>query len=143
VHTILTLIFIASLNPIIQQIERSFLQNEAKFLYKLFSSKTSISIFLPEPISFSDSLSNEQAYYFFIKTFSSYSTLEFFLETKPFVTQEKEPLILKARWSFMNKKNSNQYVFNLFLLLLKEKKDGKNNSEEGAWKIIEMRAEKI
>ncbi len=65
------------------------------------------------------------------------------METKPFVTQEKEPLILKARWSFMNKKNSNQYVFNLFLLLLKEKKDGKNNSEEGAWKIIEMRAEKI
>jgi len=121
-----------------QNIEKAFLQNNPKILYPQFSSKSHINISLPEPISFSDQLSNQQAYFLFKKIFNSFSTFEFYSE-KQSLSSEEEAFILKARWSFKNKKNNNQYVFHIFFYLLKEHDQKHGN----LWKITEIKAEKI
>lgn len=147
--TILTV----SLPSVTQNIEKSFLQNKAKGLYELFSERSFINISLPEPISFSDQLSNQQAYFFFQRLFSSYSTFEFYPESQSFPPEAKNKYIFKARWSFKNKKNNNQYVFYLSFYLKREitsasyslpldllKADRQNAKD---WKIVEIKAEKI
>jgi hypothetical protein len=133
-----------------QNIEKAFLQNNPKILYSLFSAKNSINISLPEPISFSDQLSNQQAYFLFRKIFSAFTTFEFYSEKEPPSELENQYFIHKARWSFRDNKNNNQYVIYLFFYLIKEKSDGslsrpglKNKNSKNSWKIIEIRAEKI
>lgn len=87
---------------------------------------------------FSDQLSNQQAYFLFKKIFNSFSTFEFYSERQS-LSSEQETYIFKARWSFKNKKNNNQYVFHIFFFLLKE-----NDQKHGnLWKITEIKAEKI
>jgi hypothetical protein len=146
------LIFLSSvLPPTTEAIEVSFLQNNPRMLYKIFSSQSSITISLPEPISFSDQLSHQQAYFLFRKIFSSYLTFEFYSESELPLTVEETYYIFKARWSFKNKKNNNQYVFHIFIYLIKEPDPSglkllSNRSRDrihGDWKIIEIKAEKI
>lgn len=120
-------------------------------LYELFSSRSSIHISLPEPISFSDQLSNQQAYFLFRKIFSSYLTFEFYSESELPSTVEENYYIFRARWSFKNKKNNNQYVFRIYFYLIEEFVPTKQNihsrpSDENLrndWTIIEIKAEKI
>lgn len=134
------IILLALLFPVIstttQNIEKSFLQNNPKILYSLFSSKSSVNISLPEPISFSDQVTNQQAYFFFRKIFTSYTTFEFFAEEEPPTLPEEPNFIFKAKWSFTDKKNNKRHVFRIFFFLIDE--DQKNT-----WKIIEIKAEKI
>ena len=139
-------ILLLSLFPILlpsttQNIERAFLQNDARMLHSLFPPQSHINISLPEPISFSDQVSNQQAYFLFQKIFSSYTTFEFYSENQPTSIEEKSAII-KTRWSFRDKKNRNQYVFNIFFYLIKlpSKAEGKTGE---AWKITEIRAAKI
>jgi len=80
---ILLALFFPVISTTTQNIEKSFLQNNPKILYSLFSSKSSVNISLPEPISFSDQVTNQQAYFFFRKIFTSYTTFEFFAEEEP------------------------------------------------------------
>lgn len=146
------LIFLSSaLPPTTEAIEMSFLQNNPRMLYEIFSSQSSITISLPEPISFSDQLSHQQAYFLFRKIFSSYLTFEFYSESELPSTVEETYYIFKARWSFKNKKNNNQYVFHIFIYLIKEldplglKLLSNRNHDHlhNDWKIIEIKAEKI
>lgn len=147
--TILT----ASLPSVTQNIEKSFLQNKAKALYELFSERSFLNISLPEPISFSDQLSNQQAYFFFQRLFSSYLTFEFYSESQTFPPEAKNKYIFKARWSFKNKKNNNQYVFHIFFYLRREKASPSHyllpsllnldHQTAKEWKIVEIKAEKI
>lgn len=134
-----------------QDIEKSFLQNNAHMLYPQFSSRSFINISLPEPISFSDQLSHQQAYFLFREIFRSYLTFEFYSESDP--APDGNHFIFKARWSFKNKKNNNQYVFRIFFYLTPEKasprpsfspfplKVSKNSKKK--WEITEIKAEKI
>ncbi len=133
-----------------QNIEKAFLQNNPKILYSLFSAKSSINISLPEPISFSDQLSNQQAYFLFKKIFSSYTTFEFYSEKELPSDLENQNFIFKARWSFRDNKNNNQYVIYVFFYLIKEKNSDpsfrqslKNENPKNSWKIIEIKAGKI
>ena len=146
------LIFLSSaLPPTTEAIEMSFLQNNPRMLYEIFSSQSSITISLPEPISFSDQLSHQQAYFLFRKIFSSYLTFEFYSESELPSSVEESYYIFKARWSFKNKKNNNQYVFHIFIYLIKEPGPSglkllSNRSRDHLhddWKIIEIKAEKI
>lgn len=134
-----------------KNIEKSFFQNDPRLLIPLLSSRNHVNISLPEPISFSDRLSREQTYFFFRKIFSVYSTFEFYLESGS-PPLERDSYIFKARWSFKNKKNNNQYVFHIFFLLKNEarpkagpaaKPAVKGKKYQPAWRIIEIRAEKI
>ncbi|MBS3818826.1 hypothetical protein KGY73_04915 [bacterium] len=120
-----------------QNIEKAFLQNNPRMLYSQFSSEKPINISFPQPLYFSDQISDQQAYFFFKNIFSTYSTFEFYSERK-ITFSGKRGYILKARWSFKNKKNNNQYVFHLFFYLSQS-----SNSSNNLWKITEIRAVKI
>jgi len=136
-----------------KNIENSFLQNNPKMLYSLFSSTNYLTISFPEPIVFSDQLSNQQAHFLFQKIFSSYATFEFYSESDLTIHIKKESFIFKARWSFRNKKNNNQYVFHIFFYLINERFQKtraspslprkKPESFKDIWKITEIRAEKF
>ena len=149
--SIVLLTVVVSLLPATtQDIEKAFLQDNPKILYSLFSAQSSINISLPEPISFSDQLSNQQAYFLFQKIFSAFTTLEFYSEKEVPSEVENQDFIFKARWSFRDNKNNDQYVIRLFFYMIKEKNDvsklglrPKNENLKDSWKIIEIKAEKI
>ncbi len=136
-----------------QNIEKAFLQNNPKILYSHLSSSSSVNISLPEPISFSDQLSNQQAYFLFKKIFSSYTTFEFFSESEIPSASDEINFIFKARWSFRDNKNDDQHVLHIFFFLVNEKElrdqasrsspNQKKEELKSIWKIIEIRAEKI
>jgi hypothetical protein len=143
VNLVLSLIAILPLftSTTTQNIEKAFLQNNSKMLLALLPPKSHINISLPSPISFADQVSNQQAYFLFKKIFSSYSTFEFYSERQNSASQ-LESTILKARWSFRDKKNNNQYVFNIFFYLNKiEVQDSEQKKD--MWRITEIKAEKI
>lgn len=124
-----------------QNIERAFLQNNPKLLYQLFSAQNPINVSLPEPIYFSDQLSNQQAYFVFKNIFSAYSTFEFYSERQP-QSFEDNNYIYQARWSFRDKKNNDQYLFYIFFYLITET-SRENKSSKPGWRITEIKAKKI
>jgi len=139
-------ILLVSLFPIVLpsttlNIERAFLQNDARMLRSLFPPQSHINISLPEPISFSDQVSSQQAYFLFQKIFSSYTTFEFYSENQP-TSIEGDSAIIKTRWSIRDKKNQNQYVFNVFFYLIKQPSNVKGETSDD-WKITEIRAATI
>jgi len=149
-NVVLLSILVSLLPTTTQNIEKAFLQNNPKILYSLFSAKSSINISLPEPISFSDQLSNQQAYFLFRKIFSAYTTFEFYSEKELPSDLENQNFIFKARWSFRDNKNNNQYVIHVFFYLIKEINSGpsfrqslKNENSKITWKITEIKAGKI
>jgi len=119
-------------------IERAFLQNNAQLLIPLLPEEGRINFSFPEPISFSDQLSNHQTYLLLEKIFTNYITLEFYTERDASLESE-DSYIFKARWSFQDKKN-NQYPMNIYfqLVLMKDASE-----QERVWKIMEIRAETI
>ncbi len=140
---ILTLIFsllTPQSNTVFKKIERAFLQNNASQLYLLFPSGNHINLSFPEPISFSDQLTDQQAYFLFQKIFSNYPTFEFYSLSEERELQN-DNTIFKSRWSFKDKNNNNQYVYHVFFLLKKSEKTGKKKPEK--WKIIEIKAARI
>lgn len=134
-------LFTFSLSTTTQNIERAFLQNNSKLLYQLLSAQNPINVSLPEPIYFSDQLSNEQAYFVFKNIFSAYATFEFYSESQP-PSSESNSYIYQARWSFRDKKNSDQYLFYVFFYLTEET-SGDSRSPDILWKITEIKAKKI
>ncbi len=121
-------------------LERAFLQNNASTLARLFNPAAAIQVSLPEPISFSDILTAKQAQVFFERLFAAYPTLEFFIETNfPFVPP-RERWLIRARWSFSDKRQLRQHVVRIHFLV---KLVNANQRGKAGWKIIEMRAEKI
>ena len=147
---VLLSVLVSLLPTTTQNIEKAFLQNNPKILFSLFSAKSSVNISLPEPISFSDQLSNQQAYFLFKKIFSAYTTFEFYSEKELPSDLENQNFIFKARWSFRDNKNNNQYVIHIFFYLIKEKNSDpsfrqslKNENSKITWKIIEIKAAKI
>lgn len=126
--------------PVSNNIQRAFLQNNPHSLYSLFPDGYHVNFSFPEPISFSDQLTDQQAYFLFQKIFSDYLTFEFYSLSEAGELQNKN-YIYKARWSFKDKNNNNQYVFHLFFLLKESEKGTKN--KPGKWNIIEIKAERI
>jgi hypothetical protein len=143
VKIILSLIVVLSLliSPTTQKIERAFLENNPTLFYETLSAESHINISLPEPITFSDQLSNHQAYFLFKNIFSTYSTFEFYPE-KQSAGPDSNSYIFKARWSFRDKKTNKQHVYYIYFHLLQNEKL-QENSSSGIWKITEIRAEKI
>ncbi len=135
-----------------QGIEKAFLQNSSAQLQTHLSLRIKLSISLPEPISFSDQISSEQAFFFFQDLFSRYATLEFFPEPEVFQPPGTSLLIFKARWSFRDNRNNDQSVFEIFFLLQHEKPPAearvlrertRGGGPPALWKITEIKAEKI
>jgi len=128
-----------AITPATQDIERAFLQNNPKLLSNLFSTQYPLNVSLPDPIFFSDQITHHQAYFLFKKIFAFYSTFEFYSEQQT-LTPEKASYIFKARWSFRDKKNNDQYPFYIFFFLnMEASKDG----AKSIWRISEIKAKKI
>ena len=133
-------------SPNTKPIEQAFLQNNPDLLAELFPKGGAVSISLPDPISFADLVSSEQASFLFRQIFSVYKTTEFFIDPEMSYLPEKPGRIVKTRrWSFRNTRNGLQYPFRIFFYIVPEDdlkgpdRLGKNSS----WKILEIRAEKI
>ena len=86
-----------------RSIEKAFFQDDPRLLYTLLSSQGHIHISLPDPISFSDQMSPEQAYFFFRQVYATYSTFEFYADSELPVLAKEKSFIFKARWSFKNR----------------------------------------
>lgn len=117
------------------------MQNNSKMLYSLLPENGHVTISLPEPIVFSDQISSQQAYFFFKKVFTLFTTFEFYSDRDAPPT-EKNSTIFKTRWSFRDKKGGNQYVFRVYFYLTKDPIP-LNKDVSSAWKISEIKAEKI
>jgi hypothetical protein len=132
-------LFTLNVTTATQEIEKAFLQNNPKLLSNLFSTQHPINVSLPDPIFFSDQITHHQAYFVFKNIFAFYSTFEFYSEQQPFIP-EKTGYIFKARWSFRDKKNDDQYPFYIFFFLIKETS---GDGAETIWRISEIKAKKI
>lgn len=122
----------------IKSIESAFFQNSAELLRPLLTSSHRLNVSLPEPLSFSDHVSAEQAYFLFRKIFSTYTTFEFFAERESTQLTRERSCLFKSRWSFKNNQNNNQYVFLVFFHLIEE---GKGPAIR--WRIAELKAQKL
>jgi hypothetical protein len=142
-NIIFSLLIILSLplSSTTQRIEQGFLQNNSKMLYSLFPEMGFVTISLPEPIVFSDQISNQQAYFFFKKIFTLFTTFEFYSDREA-PPDEKNSTIFKTRWSFRDKKDGSQYVFRVYFYLRKAPSPSRINPTF-TWKITEIKAEKI
>lgn len=137
----LILIISFQTSPTTSNIEQAFLQNDPQLLYSYFPENEKISISLPEPITFSDLISNQQAFFLFKKIFSSFPSFEFYsVDTPLFLDTDR--CIYQARWSFKNKRNNNQYGFHIFFFMVKVENISNSDSND-KWIISEIKAEKI
>jgi hypothetical protein len=125
-----------------KSIERAFFQNDPELLYSVLSARDHINISLPDPISFSDQVSSEQALFLFRQINITYQTFEFYVDTELPFFGGKNSTIFKARWSFKNTRNNNLYVFQVFFYLVNEIKTNAE-SPRNLWKIVEIKAEKL
>lgn len=153
VSVCLVSLFLSLFSAVTQNIERCFLQNNSQDFSHLLSRQNSIPISLPEPISFSDQISSQQAYFLFQRIFRTFKTFEFYPEEAPPRFPEKGVYIYKARWSFIHTKNNNQHVFQIFFYIKSEHFPGKRAGKATVlpesppiinfWKITEIKAEKL
>lgn len=134
----LLLLAILQSPPAATSIEKAFLQGNPKPLRALLAGDRHILMTFPNPISFSDQLSSQQARLMLRKIFADYATFVFYSESR-FSPPDKNGLILKARWSFRDRRNQNPYVFQVFFHLRKIKE---KTGREG-WRITEIRAERL
>lgn len=123
-------------------VESSFLQNRPDLLLRHLSSRSRLSLTLPDPIGFSDQLSAQQSYFLFQDILSRYLTQEFFPESGLPADLNRNRPILKARWAFRDRRTGEQYAFRLFFLFRIEKSRARNGPLN-PWKIAEIKAEKI
>jgi hypothetical protein len=123
-------------------IEKAFFQDDPQLLFGLLSSQGHINISLPEPISFSDQMSPEQAYFFFRQIYATYSTFEFYGDSALPLLAKGGSFIFKARWSFKNRRNNNQYVLQAFFRLIREQPP-RRGSPLLPWRITEIKAETL
>jgi hypothetical protein len=139
-NALIPLLLLITLNPssTARSIERVFLQNNARALLEFLPTEGRINLSFPEPISFSDQLSNQQTVLLLDKLFSIYTTQEYFSELRDEAHGEKS-YFFKARWSFQDK-NRNLYALDLFFQLGLVTNEAEGSS---SWKITDIRAEKI
>jgi hypothetical protein len=136
------LLTLSFLSQTTRTIEKAFFQDDPGLLYSLLSTQGHIHISFPEPITFSDQVSPQQAYFFFRQVTASYSTFEFYADSGLPVLARDNRFIFKARWSFKNKKNDDQHVFQVFFHLIREKPPGRGRLQH-PWRISEIKAESL
>ena len=117
------------------EVEKAFLRNSSKLLRPVLA-ETAVLISLPDPLSFSDQVTREQATLLFSQIFAQYRTLEFYPEG-PLVTMPGKPGgIFKAHWSFRDVRTGAGHAFRLFFYLVRDV------GPMTGWKVSEIRAER-
>ena len=101
-------------SPAVKNVEKAFLLNNTDFLEECLSRDGRTLIALPAPLSFSDQLTSQQTVFLFKDIFASFETLEFFPEKSPVVLGSGVGFILKARWSFRDRRTRDLHVLRVF-----------------------------
>ena len=131
--------------PIAARVERAFLQNSPAVLRELLTTEGTIPVSLPEPLSLADQLSPDQAYLVFARIFSTFKTTEFTTDPRLSSLSGAPGGILKARWSFRNKRTGNHYPFRVYFFIVPVRLPRSPGARGPllAFKIVEIRAEKL
>jgi hypothetical protein len=132
------------LAPTVDGIGQACLDNDAGDLARYFS-RTEINVSLPDPISFSDEVSPEQAYFLFHGIFSKFKSFEFSPDPRLSSLAGRPGCILKVRWSFRNVKDDSPSLFLMMFYLVPEPREARPPSSPvgSAWKIMEIKAERL
>lgn len=138
-------LFISIPLPVAARIETAFLENSPAVLRELLATEGTIPVSLPEPLSLADELSPDQAYLVFRRYFSIFKTTEFTTNPQVFSLPGSPGGILKARWSFRNKRTGRQYPFGLYFFIVPVRLPRAPGAGGPliAFKIVEIRAERL
>lgn len=101
-------------SPAVHNVEKAFLQNDPGFLEDCLVPGGRTLIALPAPLSYSDQLTSRQTVFLFQDIFATFETLEFFPEKSPVALGSEAGFILKARWSFRDRRSRDLHVLRLF-----------------------------
>ena len=135
------LLILSLISQTTRAIERSFFEDRPALLFSLFTNRGHVNLSLPEPISFSDQVSPEQAFFVFRRLHRTFSTFEFYADSETPILARDNGFIFKARWSFRNTANNDQYVFQVFFYLAMG--SGPPGAGQSLWKITDIRAERL
>lgn len=137
--------FLAFVPSITRDIGLACSENDARVLAALFSPTAGLHVSLPDPISFSDRLSREQAYFLFERIFAVHRTFEFVPERELTVVPGRPGFIFKARWSFRDTRNDNPYLFRVFFNIRPRPGAAKPGgpSPGSRWEVVEIKAERL
>ena len=124
--------FLSFYSTIPRTVERAFLENNPAVLAALFSRDAPLLISLPEPIAFSDMVTDEQAYWVFERLFFSES------DRSPSFTRGS--FIIKGRWVLVDPATSAPWVLQVFLHV---RPGTAPRRKSPLWAVTEIKAEKI
>lgn len=127
--------FLALVPSVTLDIGRACSENDARALAGLFSPTAGLHVSLPDPFSFSDRLSPEQAYFLFERIFAVHRTFEFVPERELSVVPGRAGFIFKARWSFRDTRNDDPYLFRVFFHVMP--------GPGAKWEVVEIKAERL
>lgn len=128
-----------------RDIAEAWAANDIGAVTRLLSPAAGLHVSLPDPISFSDRVSREQAYFLFERIFAVHGTYEFVPEPDLTLVPGKPGFIFKARWSFRDRRNGNPYLFRLFFFIMPRPgraADAPASLRTG-WEIVEIKAERL
>ena len=125
------------------EVEKAFLRASSKLLQPALA-ESAVLISLPDPLSFSDQVSGEQAALLFSQIFAQYRTLEFYREGALVTMPGKPGGIFKAHWSFRDARSGAGHAFRLFFYLVRESGPAvrRPGGPVTVWKVSEIRAER-
>ena len=131
---------LAFVPAVTEEIGRACSTDSAAALHALFSRPSGLHVDLPEPISFSDRVSHDQAHFLFGRIFSVHRTFEFVPEPEVAHVPGRPGFIFKARWSFRDSRNGSPHLFRVFFHLMPRRSVRPNGLP---WEIVEIKAERL
>lgn len=136
---------LAFIPSLIHDIGAACAANSARGLTRLLSPTAGLHLSLPDPISFSDRLSQEQAYFLFERIFAVHKTFEFVPDPELTLVPGNPGFIFKARWSFRDTRNGSPYLFRIFFYVTPRPRAPKaaDRSPRSDWEIVEIKAERL
>lgn len=132
--------------PIAARLQTAFLQDSPALLLELLTTDGDIPVSLPEPLSLADQLSPDQTFLVFDRIFSVFKTTEFTTDPELSSLAGSPGMILKARWSFRNKRTGVQYPLRrlyFFVVPVVPPPSAPAGGPVLDFRIVEIRAEKL
>lgn len=144
----LTLFFLAAVTlfppPSVVPIEKAFLADSSELVGTLADTEGPVQLSLPEPITVSGFSSAGQVRLIFKRIFSDLRTSEFHADPRLTTYPGKRGGIIRARWSFVDRRTGTGRVFRLYIYVTPVivPRPQKAGGYELGLRITEIRAEK-